>query len=146
MNPPDLTISMHRSIVLLFLLFGCTDSTTESVSPATLQMEVAGNLENPNILEASGLARSQREPGVLWIIDDDRKPVLHASDLSGAKLGTVDLRKSKLRDWEDLASFTLDGEPYLMVADIGDNLAARKKVRLYFAKEPRTDENKTKVD
>ena len=137
---------MHRSIVLLFLLFGCTDSTTESVSPATLQMEVAGNLENPNILEASGLARSQREPGVLWIIDDDRKPVLHASDLSGAKLGTVDLRKSKLRDWEDLASFTLDGEPYLMVADIGDNLAARKKVRLYFAKEPRTDENKTKVD
>ncbi len=146
MNPRNLTVSMHRSIVLLFLLVGCADSTTESASPATLYMQVAGNLENPKILEASGLARSQREPGVLWIIDDDRKPVLHATDLTGAKLGTVDLRKSKLRDWEDLASFTLGGEPYLMVADIGDNLALRKRVTLYFAKEPRTDENKTKVD
>ncbi len=146
MNPCNLTVNMHRSIVLLLLLSGCTDSTTESAAPATLTMEVAGNLENPRILEASGLARSQREPGVLWTMNDSGKPVLHALDLRGARLGDVELKKSDNKDWEDLASFTLDGEPYLMIADIGDNMARYKKRTLYFAKEPRTEENKTKVD
>ncbi len=114
--------------------------------PATLVFEVAGTLENRKIVEASGLARSQRKPGVLWTMNDSGKPVLHALDLTGARLGEVELRKSDNKDWEDLASFTLDGEPYLMVADIGDNDARYKKRTLYFAKEPRTDENKTKVD
>ncbi len=124
------------------MLAGCSAEE----QPATLVFEVAGNLENPKIVEASGLARSQREPGVLWTMNDSGKAILHALDLSGARLGDVELRKSDNKDWEDLASFTLDGEPYLMVADIGDNDARYKKRTLYFAKEPRTDENKTRVD
>ncbi|MBT8106443.1 MAG: hypothetical protein HKP05_12490, partial [Woeseiaceae bacterium] len=40
----------------------------------------------------------------------------------------------------------LDGEPYVLVADVGDNNARRGKLTLYIAKEPRVDENKTKVD
>ncbi len=124
------------------MLAGC--STEEQ--PAALVFEVAGNLEDPKIDEASGLARSQREPGVLWTMNDSGKPVLHALDRRGARLGDVELKKSDNRDWEDLASFELDGEPYLMVADIGDNEARYKKRTLYFAKEPRADEDKTKVD
>ncbi len=124
------------------MLAGCSAEE----QPAALVFEVAGNLENPKIVEASGLARSQREPGVLWTMNDSGKAVLHALDLRGARLGDVELRKSDNKDWEDLASFTLDGEPYLMVADIGDNDARYKKRTLYFAKEPRTDENKTRVD
>ncbi len=85
-------------------------------------------------------------PGVLWTINDEGKPKLHALDLAGRRLGEVDLNKSENRDWEDLASFTLDGEPYVLVADIGDNDARRGKLTLYIAKEPRVDENKTKVD
>ena len=111
-----------------------------------MQFEAAGRLENAKIDEASGLARSQREPGVLWTINDSGKPALHPLDLNGRRLGEVELRKADNRDWEDLASFTLDGDPYLLIADIGDNNARRKKVTLYFAKEPRTDENKTRAD
>ena len=124
------------------MLAGC--STEEQ--PAALVFEVAGNLENPKIDEASGLARSQRQPGVLWTMNDSGKPVLHALDQRGARLGDVELRESDNRDWEDLASFELDGVPYLMVADIGDNEARYKKRTLYFAKEPRADEDKTRVD
>ena len=107
---------------------------------------MVGRLENPKIVEASGLARSQREAGVLWIMNDDGKPRLYALDLSGADVGKVDLGKADNRDWEDLASFKLDGDPYLLVADIGDNLGRRKKVTLYIAKEPKTSRDKTKVD
>lgn len=146
MNPRNVTEKMYRLFALLFLLVGCTDSTTESAPPDTLHMEVAGKLENGKLDEASGLARSYRSPGTLWSSNDDGDAVIYALDRTGKHLGKVELRKSDNKDWEDLASFTLDGEPYLMVADIGDNMARYKKRTLYFAKEPRSDENKTKVD
>ena len=79
-------------------------------------------------------------------MNDEGKPYLYALDLTGRHLGRVELKQSSNRDWEDLASFTLDGDPYLLVADIGDNMAQRKKRTIYIAKEPRTEENKTKVD
>jgi len=79
-------------------------------------------------------------------MNDDGKPRLYALDSAGIDVGSVDLKKAENSDWEDLASFTLDGDPYVVVADIGDNLGRRKKVTLYVAKEPRTSEDKTSVD
>lgn len=125
------------------LLAGCSNAE----QPATLAFEAAGRLENPKIREASGLARSQREPGVLWIINDSgAREVLHAIDLTGSRLGETELKKSDNKDWEDLASFTLDGDPYLMVADIGDNDLRHKSRTLYFLKEPKAGKDKTTVD
>jgi hypothetical protein len=39
-------------------------------------------------------------------------------------------------DWEDMASVTLDGKPYLVFADIGDNNAFRPNLTLYVVEEP----------
>ena len=114
--------------------------------PAELRFEVAGRLDDDKIDEASGLARSQREPGILWTMNDSGKEWLYAIDTGGRRIGKVDLRKSDNRDWEDLASFVLDDDPYLLIADVGDNDARYKKRTLYIAKEPRADEDKTKVD
>ncbi|MCG8371216.1 MAG: hypothetical protein MJA32_11970, partial [Proteobacteria bacterium] len=79
-------------------------------------------------------------------INDEGRPLLHALDTRGARRGEVELTPSVNRDWEDLASFALDGEPYVLVADIGDNAARRRSRTIYVAKEPHTDENQTKVD
>lgn len=107
--------------------------------------EVIGQLEDGKIREASGLARSQRGSGVLWIQNDSgAKEIIHAIDMSGARLGEFDLKKSRNKDWEDLASFRWHDTPYLMVADIGDNDADRKYRTLYFVEEPNT-EKKAKV-
>ena len=137
----------HLLVLSCALLAGCSGPNAPAERQETrIGFEVAGRLENPKIIEASGLARSQREPGVLWTINDSGKPYLYALDHEGQHLGRVDLNKSDNRDWEDLASFKLDDDPYLLVADIGDNDARYKKRTIYIAKEPRTDENKTKVD
>ena len=40
------------------------------------------------------------------------------------------------RDWEDLDSFTLDGKPYLLIADTGDNEAKHGRSRLHAVEEP----------
>lgn len=132
-----------RRVVLLLALAGCSNAE----QPATLAFEAAGRLEDPRIREASGLARSQREPGVLWTINDSgAKEYLYAVDHSGASIGRTELKKASNKDWEDLASFELDGKPYLMVADIGDNDAQHKSRKLYFLKEPTAGKNSTKVD
>ncbi len=79
-------------------------------------------------------------------MNDDGKARLFALDTAGRDRSDVDLGKADNDDWEDLASFTLDGDPYLLIADIGDNLGKRKKVTLYVAKEPKPSDDRTKVD
>ena len=134
-------------IMTAAFLTACSEPEAPAEPSATkLQFSVAGRLENEKIREASGLARSQREDGVLWTMNDSGKEVLYAIGPDGKHLGKVELRKSNNRDWEDLASFVLNGEPYLLVADIGDNRSRYKKRTLYIAREPRPDEDKTKVD
>lgn len=112
--------------------------TPPDATPST----IAGALQNAKIDEASGLARSQRHDNVFWVVNDDGPSVLYAIDGTGKDLGRVTIRDASNRDWEDLASFTLDGVPYLLVADIGDNDAGRKDVRLYVVEEPEAGANK----
>ena len=100
-------------------------------------MIVAGQLAEKELVEASGLARSQRQPGLLWSINDGgSRPRIYALDEYGSHAGRIRLEEARNRDWEDISSFTLDGEPYLLVADVGDNDAKRKKVSLYVVAEP----------
>jgi hypothetical protein len=120
-------------VCLLVLSFGGCQAA-ESPGP---RVDVVGRLEDKSIREASGLARSQRQPGVLWIINDNgAREIVHAIDHTGLHLGEFDLKKSRNRDWEDLASFRLNEIPYLMIADIGDNNARRSQRSLYFVEEP----------
>ncbi|MDH3577306.1 MAG: hypothetical protein OEO71_05745 [Gammaproteobacteria bacterium] len=124
----------------------CSDAEqvpTEQVP--TLAPVVIGRLEDPNIREASGLARSQREENVFWIINDNgAKEWVHAINPRGKRIGEFDLKKSDNVDWEDLASFSIDGKPYLLVADIGDNDAKRKSRTLYVVEEPVAAKNEKK--
>ena len=107
---------------------------------------VVGRLQNATIDEASGLARSQRYPDVFWVANDDGPSVLYAIDGTGKDLGRVTIKDASNRDWEDLASFTLDGVPYLVAADIGDNDGVRKDVRLYIIEEPEAGDDKVKPE
>ena len=66
---------------------------------------VIGKLQDSDIREASGLARSYRQDNVLWTINDNGADEwVHAISPRGARLGEFDLKKSKNVDWEDLAS------------------------------------------
>ena len=64
------------------LLCACSppeaDPQGDSPRPA---MIVAGQLEEEELVEASGLARSQRQPGLLWSINDGgSRPRIYALD------------------------------------------------------------------
>jgi len=97
-----------------------------------------GSLGSWNLDEASGLAPSRRRDDLLWAINDSgNKPKLYAVGLNGSDLGSVRVYgASESVDWEDLASLELDGKPYLLVADIGDNMSWRRQLALYAVEEP----------
>ena len=98
-------------------------------------------MQAAELVEASGLAVSRRHPDLLWALNDSgNKPLLFALDVSGGDLGQVTLVGTKNRDWEDLASFTWRGEPWLLVADVGDNRGQRDRVVLHALPEPQADD------
>lgn len=89
------------------------------------------------IREASGLAGSPTDPDFLWIINDSGgSREIHLAKTDGTSCGSVSIKGAKNRDWEDLASFTLNGKPHLLIADTGDNFARRENYSFYIVEEP----------
>lgn len=140
---------MRHLFPIVLLLAACSGPAAEPPSDENRpRMIVAGQLENDQLVEASGLARSQRDADIYWVINDGgSKPRLYAIDTTGAHRGRVTLDDARNRDWEDIASFTLDDEPWLLVADIGDNDSRRKKLSLYVVAEPDlTEDDKVRAE
>jgi len=91
------------------------------------------------INESSGLARSQVDPGLLWTHNDSGgAATTYAVDHAGHYQGSLKLSLAVNLDWEDMTSFVEDGQPRLLLADIGDNSAFRPVVTLYIVDEPDT--------
>ena len=94
-------------------------------------------LANQDINESSGLAFSRRADSILWTHNDSGdSPRVFAFDLRGAHRGTYTIPGATAIDWEDMASFVLDGQPCLLLADVGDNHTRRSTCTLYLIKEP----------
>ncbi|MBT8098812.1 MAG: hypothetical protein KJO82_03635, partial [Gammaproteobacteria bacterium] len=143
---------MHRSqqkhwllacwLVASVLAVGCGDNKAANLPadrPAGLKvtLNVPGNLENKDIAEASGLAASRRRDDLLWTHNDSgSRARIYALGLAGESRGRAKIKGADNKDWEDMAAFVLDGVPYLLIADVGDNAAKRDTVMLYIVEEP----------
>jgi len=100
-----------------------------------------GVIRNKQLLEASGFTASRNFPGVLYSINDSgNSPTLYAMSESGRHLKEWSINGAKNRDWEDLASVTLNGRNYIAIADTGDNLKIRRTSRIYLIPEPEIDQ------
>ena len=100
-------------------------------------IETLGRLASPELIETSGIAASERQLNVVWGVNDSgHAPLLHAFATDGADLGAIRIRGVRNFDWEDLASFVLNGIPYLLIADTGDNQARRSVSNLLVVVEP----------
>jgi hypothetical protein len=96
-----------------------------------------GSILDSGINEASGLAPSRLYDEVLWVINDSgNPPVLYAVDGTGWVLGEFMIQGVRNIDWEDLASFRINGISYIMIADMGDNMAVRRTCSLFMIREP----------
>ena len=100
-------------------------------------VEWLGNLPDLDLSEASGIAASNLRDDVFWANNDSGNPhELFALDARGATLGRVQIDAERLGDWEDMTSFRLDGKPYLLIGDVGDNFRWRPVLELKVIEEP----------
>ncbi|SFC62693.1 hypothetical protein SAMN04487907_106103 [Zunongwangia mangrovi] len=93
-----------------------------------------------DVEEASGLAYSVANPGMLWTHNDSGNDnELFLINAQTAELeATYEIKGIKNKDWEDV-EVTIDprsGEPYIYVSDTGDNKEDRKNYKVYRFKEP----------
>jgi len=103
---------------------------------------LTGLITDPRVAEISGIAASARSDEVLWAINDSgNAPELYALTPSGRVLQQVRIAGVANTDWEDLAAFTRDGKPYLLIADIGDNGGVRAELQLIVVAEPMIGED-----
>jgi hypothetical protein len=107
-----------------------------AVTPAP--PEVVLTVQDPTLVESSGLAVSAVHPGVLWTHNDGGS-VAHvlAVDHSGSTVATVTLAGIDPYDPEALAPGTDNrGRAALYLGDIGDNLRERPDVSVFRFREP----------
>jgi hypothetical protein len=86
--------------------------------------------------EASGIAVSSSNPGILWVHTDDNPPVLYAIDSTGTVKGRVRIPEVENHDWEDIATGPCGHSTCLFIADIGDNAQRRERRAIYRVPEP----------
>lgn len=115
------------------------DADSDIFSPGKTLVEVT----DKKLEEASGLAASANNPGLLWTHNDsgNRAEIFLIDAKLNIKL-TVTLDKVINRDWEDIAvgPGPEAGKNYIYVADIGDNMAIFPYKIIYRFEEPKFSE------
>lgn len=96
-----------------------------------------GVIRNRAVTECSGMAPSRRYDDVIWMLNDSgNEPAIYAVGSDGRDLATVHVQGVNNRDWEDMASFKLDGQSFLAACEVGDNNAVHPTCKLYIVPEP----------
>jgi hypothetical protein len=128
---------MGRAGVVVCLVAACM---LGPLTPAAAgeRAEVLLRIDDPRVVESSGLVASRRHPGVLWTHNDSGDAArLFAVGRDGRVLATLRLAGVPARDWEALALGRDDrGAPALFVGDIGDNQGTWPWVTVYRVAEP----------
>lgn len=128
-----------------------TTPTDTATAPATLapgetacspygSITTAGIVASPDLVEASGMAASRTQPGVVWAHNDSRDGArVYAIGPTGEDLGGFDIAGASAFDWEDMAAGPGTGadSSSLYFGDIGDNFSIRGgRITVYRAPEP----------
>lgn len=120
------------------IAFSLLAAATLAAEPAFVVQPGDAKLTSPAVTEASGLAASPSAEGFLWMVNDSGgTPEIHLAQTDGTPRGAVTVSDVVNKDWEDLAAFTFNGKPHLLIADTGDNGSARETCNLYIVREPK---------
>ncbi len=126
----------------------CDHGSCQAGSDPFLPGTEAGYLLASDVIEASGLAASRRNPGVLWTHNDSGGGnVVYAINVDGTLLGTYAFGSGSVRDTEDIAvgPGPIPGTTYIYFGDIGDNNSVRTTIVVKRAPEPFVDPNQAPV-
>lgn len=112
-------------------------SALDFVRASTPSYSLDRTLQDPAIVESSGLARSAYVSGRLWTHNDSGGgTTIYAVDARGRTSARFSLGNASHKDWEAMASAKLGTVNYLYVGDIGDNGKKRTSIFVHRVREP----------
>lgn len=118
-------------------MLACAGLWPASAAPTFGGPVTNGIVNISKLTEASGIAASHVNPGVLWTENDSgNAAVVYALDSQGRNLGTYALPDNVDNEDIGVGPGPVTNVSYLYVADIGDNNADRANIRLYQIPEP----------
>jgi hypothetical protein len=136
---------MRISIILLFCLQVFISCKNGVVNPSNVLVESSfglpqnkGELENRNLLEASGIVASRKYPGYYWSHNDSGNPnKLYLIDSTAKGTQELEIKGAANRDWEDISLFVENnGSSTLFIGDFGDNNSVWPFCSIYWITEP----------
>ncbi len=140
-----MSFSMYQRVCYLyFIVVACCCSAVCCGEESAGDAKELCLVQDPQILEASGLAICRTVKNSVWMHNDSGDvPRLFLVGLEGATIGIVNVKGVTAFDWEDVCSFEINGESWLLVGDIGDNARQRGVTtpicQLLLLKEPKLD-------
>jgi len=135
--------------VIFTVLLAAASGAVNGKCPQFVGGRQVGTIECDLIDEASGIAASRKNAGVLWVHNDSGDPPrVFAMNSEGKHLGIYRLGGAGARDWEDIAigSGPDPNKDYLYIGDIGDNAARHSSVTVYRVPEPGVEPNQSAVN
>jgi hypothetical protein len=138
---------MRKSYILLLFILSFAKITTGQ-APLFGPRQDKGLVEFDEINEASGIAASKKNIGVLWTHNDSGDSArIFAMNTHGKHLGVYYIKGATNRDWEDIAvgPGPVDDENYIYIAETGDNFAQYDTKYIYRVPEPDVDSNQAPV-
>ncbi|WP_394842062.1 hypothetical protein LZC95_33915 [Pendulispora brunnea] len=141
------TLPIPSLLTILYTgCFGGSAESTDSHASALAACRVAdaygaavevGTVASSAIDEASGLAASKRNPGVLYVHNDSGDSArFFALNEQAGLMGTFSVGGATAVDWEDTAVGPCPQGSCVYLGDIGDNDEARTNVAVYRVREP----------
>ena len=124
-----------RLTLFLLLLCGSSCIAQKQFSKG----DILSELPVEQIPEASGLAPSHVNEGLLWTHNDsgDTPRIFLIDPKTGEIVSTVTLQGVDNRDWEDISTGPgPDGTPHIFVGEIGDNRRVYDKKHIHYFPEP----------
>lgn len=120
-----------------------TNKPKKILSDKFEEPKIIGTIKSKEITESSGLVNSRCNPNILWTHNDSgNKAHIYALDKTGKKLGTWKVSGAKNVDWEDIAVIkNRQGECFLYIGDIGNNVRVRNIFTIYKIREPKISES-----
>jgi hypothetical protein len=137
-----------KLLLLIVLILSSVDAQENFLDPIFGNRIDLGLIEYDQINEASGIAASRKNPGVLWTHNDSGDPNrVFAFNNHGQHLGVYYIDGAGARDWEDMTvgPGPDSGKQYLYIGDIGDNIAQFDIKYIYRVPEPDVDSNQTPI-
>lgn len=127
---------LNKVIVFSFLFLQFHIAFTQTSQQLFKSQVALGEISDRKLNELSGII-SAKQSSCFWVHNDSGdKARVYLIDKKCSLLCTYELESIVVKDCEDIARVIINGNSFLILADIGDNNSKRENIKLHIFPEP----------